>query len=84
LRRVLRAVGLTGEGEMGERSDEVAEVVLGDLRLRVGRVRVGAVLMLRESLGLTALEASILTCVVVMWFVGGGCVTWFNAGEVSR
>jgi hypothetical protein len=56
-----------GDGEMGERSDEVADEddVLGDLRLRVGRLRAGAVLMLSESLGLTALEASIVD--VVVW-----------------
>lgn len=51
---VLRAVGLTGDGEIGVRG------ATGDLRAREGRVLDWTVVeMLRESLGLTTREASI-------------------------
>jgi len=64
---VLRAVGLSGAGETGERRGERSggAMATGEARLsfRDGRVADDweVVEMLRESLGLTALEASMLT-----------------------
>jgi len=55
LRRVLRAVGLMGDGEIGERT-----MATGEGRLRVIDGRVALVEMERESLGLRDREASIL------------------------
>ena len=57
--RVLRAVGLIGDGEMGDFRAR------GDLRLRLGRDAGAAVEMLRASFGLTDREASIFNDVVV-------------------
>ena len=52
LSRVLRAVGLIGDGDTGDLTET------GDLRDRDGRAAV--VEMLRASLGLTARDASML------------------------
>jgi hypothetical protein len=60
----LRAVGLSGAGEMGDRIGAI-----GDFKDRLGRLDCAAVEMLRESFGLTDREASILAlalAVVVM------------------
>lgn len=51
--------GDTGAGEMGDRMDVM---LIGDLSDNVGRlVWLVAVAMFRDNLGLTALEASMLT-----------------------
>ncbi len=58
LSRVLRAVGLRGDGEMGD-----IRGAKGDFRARLGRVAGMAlpVEMLKDNLGLEAREASMLT-----------------------
>jgi len=62
---VLRAVGEHGDGDTGVLGTAY-DAVMGDLREREGRVDDwAAVEMLRESLGLTDREASILTVVCV-------------------
>lgn len=63
----MRAVGLTGEGETGERTMATGEDRLRDSEVRV---EVAVVEMERESLGLTAREASM--------FVGlRGWILWW-------
>ncbi len=57
---VLRAVGLAGTGEIGDRRGAI-----GDFRERLGRLDCAAVEMLSESFGLTDLEASMLDIVVM-------------------
>jgi len=60
-------VGLTGDGEMGERTMATGEGILRDSE---GRVEVAVVEMERESLGLTAREASMvvgLCGLILLW-----------------
>lgn len=63
---VLRAVGLRGEGDSGVRGDMVIVMATGDLRDRTGRdvLLVEAAAMLKESLGLAARAAYIMSVVV--------------------
>jgi hypothetical protein len=66
---VLRAVGESGDGGTGDRrGDGITSE--GDLRDSEGLVDVEAVEMLRESFGLAALEASMLSvlCVDVLMY----------------
>ena len=59
---MFRAVGLSGTGETGVRG---VIAITGDLRVKDGLVVVEAVAeMLRESLGLTTLAASMLVFLV--------------------